>query len=188
MCWLLSDPGPIPDIDDVERFGRDGPNADIRHVRAQRSADAEIRPSVWPPNGRRSPGKIARRQWPLGAGLSCFARERTSAIVRHEKFQELPVLGIPGISESAFDGWALGRRRQRAHDRRVGRGQRRPRGDDIRYAAVVDDLSAANVLSRIAASRHLSEHWSGHHAWLPPPPAPSLIWTGAGRRDMGRVQ
>jgi hypothetical protein len=115
-------------------------------------------------------------------------RERSSAVVPREKFQELPVLGIPGMSESAFDGWAIEGRRQRAHDHRVGRGQRRPRGDDIRYAAVVDDLSAANVLSRIAASRHLSEHASGHHAWLPPPPAPSLIWTGAGRRDMGRVQ
>ena len=23
VCWLLSDPGPIPDIDYVERFGRD---------------------------------------------------------------------------------------------------------------------------------------------------------------------
>jgi hypothetical protein len=34
-------------------------------------------------------------------------RERTSAVVPREKFQELPVLGIPGMSESAFDGWAL---------------------------------------------------------------------------------
>jgi hypothetical protein len=87
----------------------------------------------------------------------------------------------------ASNGLGTRRWRQRAHDRRVGRGQCRPRGDDIRYAAVVDDLSAANVLSRIAASRHLSEHASGRHAWLPPPPAPALIWTGAGRRDMGRM-
>jgi hypothetical protein len=85
--------------------------------------------------------------------------ERTSAVVPREKFQELPVLGIPGMSESAFDGWAL-----------------------------EGAANAANVLCRIVASRHLSEHASGHHAWLPPPPAPSLIWTGAGRRDMGRVQ
>ena len=61
-------------------------------------------------------------------------------------------------------------------------------GAGASWCFAVDDLSAANVLSRIAASRHLSEHASGHHARLPPPPAPSLIWTGAGRRDMGRVQ
>ena len=34
-------------------------------------------------------------------------RERTSAVVPREKFQELPVLGIPGMSESAFGSWAL---------------------------------------------------------------------------------
>jgi len=29
VCWLLSDPGPIPDIDYVERFGRDGPEPEV---------------------------------------------------------------------------------------------------------------------------------------------------------------
>jgi hypothetical protein len=34
VCWLLSDPGLIPDIDDVERFGRDGPGAVMAMKRA----------------------------------------------------------------------------------------------------------------------------------------------------------
>ena len=111
-------------------------------------------------------------------------RERTSAVVPREKFQQLPVLGIPAMSESAFDGWALEGAANGPTTAASVVASAVPRGDDIRYAAVVDDLSAANVLSRIAASRHLSGHAFGHHAWLPPPPAPSLIWTGAGRRDM----
>jgi len=61
--------------------------------------------------GRRSPGNIARRQWPLRAGLSCFeaasmfpwADQRSSAA------REIPGIAgrIPGMSESAFDAWAL---------------------------------------------------------------------------------
>jgi len=88
------------------------------------------------------------------------------------------------MSESAFGGWALEGAANGPTTAASVVASAVPRGDDIRYAAVVDDLSAANVLSRIAASRHLSGHAFGHHAWLPPPPAPSLIWTGAGRRDM----
>jgi hypothetical protein len=99
----------------------------------------------------------------------------------------LPVVGIPGKSESAFDGWSLEGAANGPTTTASVVASAVP-GATTSGAAVVDDLSAANVLSRIAASRHLSEHASGHHAWLPPPPAPSLIWTGAGRRDMGRVQ
>jgi hypothetical protein len=81
------------------------PNADIRHVRA----DAEICPTVWPPNGHRSPAPsvAARGGVILLRGGIDVPRERTSAVVPREKFQELPVLGIPGMSESAFDGGAL---------------------------------------------------------------------------------
>ena len=104
---------------------------------------------------------------------------------RAEKFQELPVLGIPGMSESAFDGWALegaangpttaasvvasapppGRRHPVCRRRRPIRGQR----------PIPDRRLPSSFRTRVRSS-----------AWLPPPPA--LIWTGAGRRDMGRVQ
>jgi hypothetical protein len=81
-------------------------------------------------------------------------RERTNAVVPREKFQELPVVGIPGKSESAFDGWSLEGAANGPTTTASVVASAVP-GATTSGAAVVDDLSAANVLSRIAASRHL---------------------------------
>jgi hypothetical protein len=54
-----------------------------------------------------APSVAARGAVILLRGGIDVPHDGTSAVVPREKFQELPVLGIPGMSESAFDGWAL---------------------------------------------------------------------------------
>jgi hypothetical protein len=85
-------------------------------------------------NGRRSPGKSARCQWPLGAGLSCFEAVSMFPVSgpAQSSAREIPGIAGPGHPRHERERVRrLGprRRRQRAQDRRVGCGQRRPRGD-----------------------------------------------------------
>jgi len=54
-----------------------------------------------------APSVTARGAVILLRGGIDVPHDGTSAVVPREKFQELLVLGIPGMSESAFDGWAL---------------------------------------------------------------------------------
>ena len=114
-------------------------------------------------------------------------RERTSAVVPREKFQELPVLGIPGMSESAFDGWAL-----------EGAANGPTTAASVVASAVPGATTSGMPPSSTTYPRPTSYPGSPPPVIFPntrpvimpgsPPPAPSLIWTGAGRRDMGRVQ
>ena len=130
------------------------------------------------------------------AGCSCFEggidvpRERISAVVPRNA--EVKITRSPTsrtMSESAFDGWAL---------------EGAANGPTTAASVVASAVPGATISGMPPSSTTYPQpsdpipdrrfpssfrtHASGHHAWLPPPPAPSLIWTGAGRRDMGRVQ